>query len=85
MEDLGVDCIGNGASCEGYLTGSKGEVRVTNNINPPYFWRIKLTCEFGGNKYGDEKPPAAGTVIAEKYCDFDSPAQYWNVLVTRGS
>ncbi|MGH3897860.1 MAG: hypothetical protein ACRDTA_06300 [Pseudonocardiaceae bacterium] len=81
MEDLGVDCIGNGASCEGYLNGSRGEVRVTNNINPPYYWRLKLTCEFGGNKYSDENPPSAGTVPSEQYCDFGAPARYWNVLV----
>lgn len=81
MKDSGVDCIGNGASCEGYLDGSKGEVRVTNNINPPYYWRFKLTCEFGGHKYSGENPPAAGPVTSVQYCDSGAPARYWNVLV----
>lgn len=85
MEDRGVDCIGNGANCEGNLNGTKGKVSVTNNINPPYYWHLKLTCEFGGNKYGPEKPPSADTISSEESCNLDAPAQYWNVIVTRGS
>jgi hypothetical protein len=77
----GIDCIGDGASCVGYLNGTQGEVDVTNNTNQHYYWRFKLTCEFGGDKYSDDNPPSTGTVKSVLYCDFNAPAKYWNVLV----
>jgi hypothetical protein len=77
----GVDCIGDGASCVGYLNGTHGEVDITNNTNPHYYWRFKLTCEFGGDQYGDENPPSTGTGKSYLDCNFGAPAKYWNVLV----
>jgi hypothetical protein len=77
----GVDCIGDGASCEGHLNGSQGEVDVTNNTNPHYYWRFKLTCAWGGDQYSGENPPSAGTVKSNLGCNSGAPAQYWNVLV----
>jgi hypothetical protein len=76
-----VDCIGNGAHCVGYLKGTQGEVHVTNNTNPHYYWRFKLTCEFGGDQYSGDNPPSAGTVKSYLGCNFGAPAKYWNVLV----
>jgi hypothetical protein len=76
-----VDCIGNGAHCVGYLKGTQGEVHVTNNTNPHYYWRFKLTCEFGGDQYSGDNPPSAGTVKSHLGCNFGAPAKYWNVLV----
>jgi hypothetical protein len=76
-----VDCIGNGANCVGYLNGTQGEVDVTNNTNPHYYWRFKLTCEFGGDQYSGDNPPSAGTVKSYLGCNFAAPAKYWNVLV----
>jgi hypothetical protein len=76
-----VDCIGNGAHCVGYLKGTQGEVHVTNNTNPHYYWRFKLTCEFGGDQYSGDNPPSAGTVKSYLGCHFGAPAKYWNVLI----
>jgi hypothetical protein len=53
----GVDCIGDGASCEGHLNGSQGEVDVTNNTNPHYYWRFKLTCAWGAINTVGKIPP----------------------------
>lgn len=60
MHPMGVDCIGDGASCVGYLNGSNGEVDVTNNTNPHDYWRFKLTCLWGGDQYSGDNPPSAG-------------------------
>jgi hypothetical protein len=76
-----VDCIGNGASCVGYLNGPQGEVHVTNNVGPHYYWRFKLTCGFGGDQYSGENAPSADTVISRLTCKFGAPAKHWNVLV----
>jgi hypothetical protein len=76
-----VDCVGDGANCVGYLNGTRGEVDVTNNTNPHYYWRFKLTCEFGGDQYSGDNPPSVGTVKSYLGCNFGAPAKYWNVLV----
>jgi hypothetical protein len=81
VKSMGVDCIGDGASCEGHLNGTKGEVDVTNNTNPRSYWRFKLTCAWGGDQYSGSNPPSAGTVKSYLGCNVGAPAQYWNVLV----
>lgn len=80
-ESMGVDCIGDGASCVGYLNGSNGEVDVTHNTDPHAYWRFKLTCAWGGDQYSGSNPPSAGTVKSYLGCNLGAPAQYWNVLV----
>jgi hypothetical protein len=78
---MGVDCIGDGASCVGYLNGTQGEVDVTNNTNPHDYWRFKLTCLWGGDQYSGDNPPSAASVKSYLGCNLGSPAEYWNVLV----
>jgi hypothetical protein len=77
----GNDCIGDGATCVGYINGTKGEVDVTNNTNPYAYWRFKLTCLYGGDQYGGENPPSAGTAKSYLSCNSGAPAQSWSVLV----
>jgi hypothetical protein len=78
---VGVDCIGDGAICEGSVQGSDGEVRVTKNTDPHYYWQLKVTCGFGGDQIGLRKDPAAGLVSDRQTCKFGAPATYWNVIV----
>ncbi len=73
-----VDCIGNGATCEGSLNGSDGEVRVTNNTS--HNWRLKLTCNHSGDQWSSLNQPSAGTVTSQASCKHGAPALYWNVI-----
>jgi hypothetical protein len=78
-----VDCIGDGASCVGYLNqggDGNGDVVVTNNTNPRAFWRFKLTCERFGDQYSGDNAPSAGSVKSHLKCNF-SDATHWTVLV----
>lgn len=78
-----VDCIGDGASCVGYLNrggDGNGDVEVTNNTNPHNFWRLKLTCERFGDQMSGDNAPSAGTVKSHLKCNF-SDATHWTVLV----
>ncbi|HET9256419.1 MAG TPA: hypothetical protein VFO16_14640 [Pseudonocardiaceae bacterium] len=77
----GVDCIGDGASCVGFIDGSRGEVSVTNNRDPRYHWRFKLTCGFGGDQISALYDASPGTVTSQLTCNFNAPATYWNVIV----
>jgi hypothetical protein len=77
----GVDCIGDGASCQGQLNGAHGTAWVTGNRNPHAYWRFKLTCLYLGDQYSGDNPPSAGTVRSDLNCNGGSPATYWNVLI----
>jgi hypothetical protein len=78
-----VDCIGDGASCVGYVNrggDGNGEVDVTNNTNPHDYWRFKLTCEHFGDQYSGDNHPSASTVRSYLKCNA-SDAKFWTVLV----
>jgi hypothetical protein len=77
----GVDCIGDGASCDGFTRESYGHVVVTNNADPRYHWRFKLTCDFGGDLIGPEMFPSVGPVSSDLTCNFGAQAKFWNVIV----